>query len=102
MLARPDSVVEFAEVAVDPPLGVGRQFRPRRSTTIPFPPGALLFFYTDGLVERRDEVIDTGLRRLADMVRAENAEEVCVAVMADSGMEQPGDDVAVLAVRRHA
>ncbi|MFI1995697.1 PP2C family protein-serine/threonine phosphatase [Actinoplanes sp. NPDC020271] len=102
VLARPSCTAELAEMPVDPPLGMGRSSRARRSATIAFPPGAMLFCYTDGLIERRDEVIDIGLARLTGAVRAENAERVCATVMAATGAEQPVDDVAVLAVhRRH-
>ncbi|GAA2902533.1 hypothetical protein Acy02nite_30590 [Actinoplanes cyaneus] len=100
VLARPDGTAALAGMPIDPPLGMGRQGRPRRSTTIAFPPGAVLFCYTDGLVERRDEVIDIGLDRLLRSVRADNAEKVCATVMTAAGTEQPGDDVAVLSVRR--
>ncbi|WP_436520395.1 hypothetical protein [Actinoplanes sp. HUAS TT8] len=56
----------------------------------------------DGLVECRDEVIDTGLARLIGSVRAENAEKARATVMAGTGTESPGDDITVLAVRRNS
>ncbi|KUL33333.1 PP2C family protein-serine/threonine phosphatase [Actinoplanes awajinensis] len=102
VLAHPDGPARLAAVPVDPPLGIGRPATKRRSSVLEFPPGALLLCYTDGLVERRDQVIDTGLRRLVGLVRADNAETVCTTVMTTAGAEPPGDDVAVLAVRRHA
>ncbi|BBH68947.1 cyclic diguanylate phosphodiesterase [Actinoplanes sp. OR16] len=100
VLAEPGRPAALAEVAVDPPLGVGRYGRPRRSTALALPPGAVLFCYTDGLVERRDQVIDIGLDHLVASVRAAPADVVCATVMADAGVEQPSDDVAVLALRR--
>ena len=39
---------------------------PRPQATAAFTDGATLVLYTDGLIERRREDIDTGLRRLAD------------------------------------
>jgi serine phosphatase RsbU (regulator of sigma subunit) len=102
VLAHPEGRSGLIEVPVDPPLGIGRPDHPRRSTVVTFPPGALLLCYTDGLVERRDQVIDTGLGRLTAVVEADNAETVCTTVMAAVGTEQPGDDIAVLAVRRHS
>lgn len=101
ILAEPGRPARLTDVPVDPPLGVGRRIRHRRSSTIALPPGAVLVCYTDGLVERRDEVIDTGLARLLKVVRAAPAEAVCATVMVDVGLVQPADDVAVLAVRRH-
>ncbi len=52
---------------VTPPLGVSDL--PRHPETVaPFPPGAALVLYTDGLVERRGESIDRGLQRLLGAV----------------------------------
>jgi sigma-B regulation protein RsbU (phosphoserine phosphatase) len=101
VLAGPDGVTGLAAVPVDPPLGVAHPARARRSTVVPLAPGALLLCYTDGLVERRGEVIDIGLDRLVATVRADAPESVCATVMADAADAPPTDDVAVLAVRRH-
>ncbi|BAL88993.1 putative magnesium/manganese-dependent protein phosphatase [Actinoplanes missouriensis 431] len=101
VVAVPGRPAMLADCIVDPPLGVGRHARSRRSSTLALVPGAVLLCYTDGLVERRDQVIDIGLDRLTGTVRAAPAEDVCVTVMADAGVDQPADDVAVLALRRH-
>ncbi|MEU4424535.1 GAF domain-containing SpoIIE family protein phosphatase [Actinoplanes sp. NPDC024001] len=101
VIAEPGRPAELTEIPVDPPLGVGPRIRPRRNGTILLPPGGVLLCYTDGLVERRDQIIDTGLNRLLQLVRAAPAETVCATVMADAGVTRPTDDVAVLAVRRH-
>lgn len=45
-------------------------------------PGSLLCFYTDGLIERRGQLIDDGIARLCRVVRAEPPEAACAAVMA--------------------
>jgi hypothetical protein len=81
-------------------LGIGRHRRPRRSTCIDLPAGSLLLCYTDGLVERRDAPIDDGLTALTTLVTADDPEQVCTTVMASLGSDQPGDDVALLAVTR--
>lgn len=71
-------------------------------TTVPVPPGALLCFYTDGLVERPGEVIDEGLDRLCRAVTAQSPEAACATVMsALIGREPARDDIAVLMIRRH-
>ncbi|MEU8664570.1 PP2C family protein-serine/threonine phosphatase [Actinoplanes philippinensis] len=102
VLAEPDGAAGLAEVPVDPPLGVlPHGSRQRRSATVALAPGALLLCYTDGLVERRGEVIDIGLDRLVATVRADTPEGVCATVMSDAADALPSDDVAVLAVRRH-
>ncbi|WP_433795403.1 PP2C family protein-serine/threonine phosphatase [Actinoplanes sp. CA-252034] len=100
VLAGPDGPAALVAVPVDPPLGVMRPDRPRRSTAVPLAPGALLLCYTDGLVERRGEVIDTGLERLVALVRADAPDAVCATVMSEAADALPTDDVAVLAVRR--
>ncbi|MBX6371921.1 MAG: SpoIIE family protein phosphatase [Acidothermus sp.] len=65
-------------------------------------PGALVVFYTDGLVEDRHFDIDDGMRRLSDIVLAHAGEHP--ATLADhilAGLlgEERGDDVAVLVLR---
>ncbi|WP_433831888.1 PP2C family protein-serine/threonine phosphatase [Actinoplanes sp. CA-015351] len=100
VLAEPGRAAALAGIAVDPPLGAGRLRRPRRSTTLALAPGTVLFCYTDGLVEQRQQVIDIGLGRLVETVLAGPADVVCATVMAAAGVEQPTDDVAVLALRR--
>jgi anti-sigma regulatory factor (Ser/Thr protein kinase) len=88
------------EVPTDPPVGVTGEQR-RRATTINVPPGASLCFYTDGLVERRGTSLDVGLKRLCEAVVAGPVESVCTSVMGQLiGDDPPGDDVALLAMRR--
>jgi serine phosphatase RsbU (regulator of sigma subunit) len=47
-------------------LGASPEHTVRPEATSPFDEGATLVLYTDGLIERRTEDIDTGLARLAD------------------------------------
>jgi hypothetical protein len=83
---------------VDLPVGVG-DTRPRRSTAIELAPGSAVVFYTDGLVERRGEIIDEGLQRLSRIVTPEHPETICTTIMANMGVGSAEDDIAVLAVR---
>jgi hypothetical protein len=87
-------------MTVDLPLGSRAPRRARNTTLIDLPPGALLLLYTDGLIERRDRAIDTGIAALAGHVRAGDPETVCTDVMSGVGPEQPADDITVLAVHR--
>lgn len=74
---------------------------PRRTIAIPFPPGALLCFYTDGLVERRSGRIGTDVARLCEAVHAGPPEAVSAAIMAALvGRRPPEDDIALLLIRR--
>jgi anti-sigma regulatory factor (Ser/Thr protein kinase) len=68
----------------------------------PLPPGSLLVLYTDGLIERRNESLDVGLRRLADALRGAPEKVEALAdhlLVAQLGDTAPGDDVALLAAR---
>ena len=102
VMARPGQPAELADVQTGALIGVAPRAR-RPATTVPFPPGALLGFYTDGLVERPGEVIDEGLDRLCQAVTAQSPEAACAAVMgALVGSEPARDDIALLMIRRHA
>jgi serine phosphatase RsbU (regulator of sigma subunit) len=73
----------------------------RRVTTIKISPGTVLCFFTDGLIERRGQLIDDALNRLCQVVTAELPESVCASVMgAMIGSEPALDDVALLVFRR--
>ena len=65
--------------------------------------GSSIVLYTDGLVERRGELLDTGLDRLATAAAglAELGPAELVAALADAtlGAAGPADDVALLVVR---
>jgi hypothetical protein len=58
--------------------------------------------YTDGLVERRDEDIDQGLQRLVAVAAALDGpvEALVSALLTAMTSDAPGDDVAILALRR--
>ncbi|MEU1863531.1 PP2C family protein-serine/threonine phosphatase [Streptomyces gardneri] len=64
-LCHPDGTVTFLDQATDPPLDARPEHTPRPQADTPFTPGSVLVLYTDGLIERRNEDIDTGLTRLA-------------------------------------
>jgi sigma-B regulation protein RsbU (phosphoserine phosphatase) len=99
MMVHPGRPADLLALPVDPPLGIGRPQR-RRTTVVEFPRDAALVCYTDGLVERRDELIDEGLDRLRAAIRPEPAETMCATIMAALGVERPADDIALLTVRR--
>jgi len=99
VIARPGRTAELARVARGLMIGVAPA-TPREVTTVPITPGALLCFYTDGLIERPTELIDDGLERLRQVVRAESPEAACAAVMGTLiGSESARDDIALLMIR---
>jgi serine phosphatase RsbU (regulator of sigma subunit)/CheY-like chemotaxis protein len=74
------------------------------TVTLPFHPGDLVVLATDGLLERRDESIDTGLERLRNAVLrgTSDAAQLCDRVLDEVGPgEAAFDDIAmVVAIRR--
>ncbi|CAM5247257.1 PP2C family protein-serine/threonine phosphatase [Streptomyces aurantiogriseus] len=103
VLVHPDGRVEFLDRATDPPLDAHPDPMPRPQATTAFDSGATLTLYTDGLVERRHEDIDTGLARLADALvghRSADPETLADAVLLE--LLPPGgatDDTALVIVR---
>lgn len=100
-----DGVVRFAEAAADPPLGVADP--PFAVVELAVPDGGLLVFYTDGLIESADVDADSGMGRLAGLLRMhhrESLDQLCDSLT--RGLLQAGsqrtDDAALLAVRVHA
>lgn len=100
VLAAGDGTGTYLDLAIDPPIGAVEGVR-RRTVTVDVPSGAVLCFYTDGLIERRDVPLNVRLRQLTEAVTAGPAEKVCAGVMgALIGPEASSDDVAILVVRR--
>ncbi|MFF3877753.1 PP2C family protein-serine/threonine phosphatase [Streptomyces sp. NPDC001978] len=98
-----DGTVEFLDQATDPPLGARPRHVPRIQAAAAFREGAVLVLYTDGLIERRREDIDTGLARLADSLarhQTDDPETLADAVLTD--LLPPGDatdDTALVIMR---
>ena len=99
--AIPGRPAELVVAEPGPPLGVDFGSRPG-SVQIEIPTGSVLVGYTDGLVERRGELLDVGFERVRSAVTASNPDEVCERVMASAiGDRVPEDDVALITLRRH-
>ena len=100
ILAQPGRPAVVLPLKPGTPLGVNAAVPPP-VTTVELPPGSVLLFFTDGLIERRGELLDDGLERVRVATTAAPPSVVCRDVMAAAvGNWQPEDDVAVLAVRR--
>jgi phosphoserine phosphatase RsbU/P len=100
VLAVPGQPAGTLSIPVDLPLGIGARQPARRHTEVSFPCESVLVCYTDGLVERRGEIIDVGIERLCAAVEPGPAEAVCARIMAKVAAEQPTDDIAVLTIAR--
>jgi sigma-B regulation protein RsbU (phosphoserine phosphatase) len=100
VIARPGQPVEVADIPTGLMIGIVPN-PPRLVTSVSVPPGTLLCFYTDGLIERPGELIDDGLARLCQAIPAGPPEVACAAVMAALVGSQPSrDDIALLIARR--
>ncbi len=103
LLVAPGKAGEFLDVSPAPPLGIGAS--PIRSRTLTVEDGSLLVMYTDGLVERRTEDIDTGLRGLREMFTPGASErpldDLCRDALARAGVydDHQRDDIALLIAR---
>lgn len=103
VLVHPDGTVAFLDQATDPPLGARPERVPRPQARMPFTEGSVLVLYTDGLIERHDEDIDTSLVRLADsLARHRHAapEDLADALLTDL-LPPTGntDDTALIVLR---
>ena len=98
---RADGSAEQLAVAEDVLLGVGPV--ERTTVTLPFFAGDALLAFTDGLIERRDEDIDAGQRRLlaaVDQWGPTTNHATLNTLVTEVSDPQRDDDVAVLVVRR--
>jgi signal transduction histidine kinase/serine phosphatase RsbU (regulator of sigma subunit)/DNA-binding response OmpR family regulator/anti-sigma regulatory factor (Ser/Thr protein kinase) len=101
LIVGPDGATRWLEDGLAPPIGAAREIAYRQAEDT-IPDGGALVLYTDGLVERRGEPIDTGLSRVAEAASDSPAHAVTLArrlVAAMPGSARP-DDVAVLALSR--
>jgi PAS domain S-box-containing protein len=92
---------QFLEGGSSVPLGV-LPFPEFQEVCVPIDGDATVVLYTDGLVERPGEHIDTGLDRLADVVRGATTDpqQLCDLLLAELVPEVGApDDVALLTLR---
>ncbi len=100
VLVYPGEPARLASIDTDLLIGVAPG-ESRQSATLPVRPGALLCFYTDGLVERRDKALDDTLGLLCQVLTAEPPDDACARVMAALvGSEPARDDIALVMLRR--
>lgn len=98
LVLRPDGTETWLDGASSSLLGRGG---PRPSASLHVDPGTMIVLYTDGLVERRGEPLDTGLTRLVEAARGltepkDRARHLVEAIGSRDGIDD--DDVAVVVV----
>jgi chemotaxis family two-component system sensor kinase Cph1 len=75
---------------------------PRRDQVLTIPRGSTVLLYTDGLVERRDQLFDTGVELLREQFEAlwqEPVDRLADMLLARLVPDRAEDDVALVAVR---
>jgi PAS domain S-box-containing protein len=100
-----DGTTRLLDGARATPLGLSfDRSRPEHQETLP--PRATLLLYTDGLVERRREPLDTGIARAVDLVAQNRSSALDDLAMQVMSRLAPGDgyqdDVALLLYRQPA
>ena len=102
LVRRADGSVERVTTGLSHPLGVTMAHR-HVEAEVTLGLGDALLLYTDGLVERRGEVIDIGIDRLGERLASgfTTAEEACERIVTELGVNL-SDDAALLAVTRTA
>ena len=102
VVVSPEGEARFLDKGRGSPLGTARGEDAFDETEHELPAGSLLFFYTDGLVERRGTPLLDSLENLRKVVEAGPAEPEALCEHVRSallGDEPPRDDVAFIAVR---
>ena len=101
LLVSPDGTTRFLDDVNGAPLGA--MLREYRTATTRLEPNALMVCYTDGLIERRDRILDDGLAWLAERVREHRRDSLatlCDKLVDDPFVPHPSpDDICVLALR---
>jgi PAS domain S-box-containing protein len=99
LLRLPDGSVEELRGGGSPPVGIlaDVEFSVHRADV---PPGSMLLLYTDGLIERRGDDLNSALEKLKVRFAAgPDGAQACLEQLADEyGADQVPDDVAMLAM----
>jgi serine phosphatase RsbU (regulator of sigma subunit) len=91
---------EYVKLNVNVPIGVMREAE-YEETVVPAPPNATLVAFTDGLVERRTEILDTGLARLRETATRQRLapDDLVEALTRDLASRDHNDDTAIVVIQ---
>ncbi|MEU1535977.1 PP2C family protein-serine/threonine phosphatase [Streptomyces fagopyri] len=103
VLLHQDGTCDLLDQATDPPLAARLEHVPRPQADLPYTSGDTFVLYTDGLIERRGEDIDIGLRRLTDVLARythHHPEPIADALLTDLDVSSGAcDDLALIVLR---
>jgi anti-sigma regulatory factor (Ser/Thr protein kinase) len=104
IVVKPGGVVDVLGGGRSWPLDIGVTDERPPAASAAFPPGSVLLLYTDGVVERRGEVIDDGIGRLVRSLRRHwslPVRHLVRQVLRDAGVDDMvrHDDAAAIALR---
>jgi serine phosphatase RsbU (regulator of sigma subunit) len=90
----------FAAVKPGPPVGIGRKV-PLAEAEVTMAAGDVLIAYTDGLVERRGEMLDVGMKRLQEAVSRDSSslDDMLSGIVTGLSEGTPADDIALIGLK---
>ena len=90
----------FLEFTPNVPIGVARDSE-YQETSVSVPPNSTLVAFTDGLVERRGEVLDIGLARLRDAATGQRLplDDLVAMLIHDLASDDHHDDTAIVVMQ---
>jgi GAF domain-containing protein len=100
LLVAADGTARLAQCSPQRPLGAGGDVR--TATVWPLDKGETVLLYTDGLIERRGEIIDAGLDRLrvnATTLTEERLQSGLAKLIQELHYDEGADDITAVAVR---
>ena len=91
---------EFVDLQAEPPIGFPHSAA-FREATVTVPPKSTLVAFTDGLVERRGEVLDEGLARLREAAMREQLgdDDLLAKLARDLTSDDHRDDTALVSIQ---
>jgi len=100
----PQGRVTFPDLPAGAPLGLGLGVLAFESVELELPEGSVLAFYTDGLVESRDDDLDVDMRRLGAALAqsGRSLEDLCSEAVETLPARTHSDDVTLLLARTRA
>lgn len=90
----------FVNIKPGPPVGIPGKI-PFASAEVTTAAKDVLIAYTDGLVERRGEMLDTGLKRLQDAASRDysSLDDMLSGIVTELSGDTPTDDIALIGLK---